>query len=118
MRHAPWHHVELPGPSLTSPSRMRIVTLPFSTRKKSSVLSCVCQVNSPFSLATIRSWPLNWPTTGGCQGSLKVASFAARSMPVRGVAFVVEMRSFRLRPRSELGFSVTQPRLSLSNSLS
>ncbi len=71
-----------PGPSVTSPSRMRIVTLPFSTRKKSSVSSCLCQVNSPFSLATIRSWPLNWPTTRGCQGSLKVASFSARSMRV------------------------------------
>src|SRR5258708_11172324 len=67
-----------PGPRVTSPSRSRIVIRPCSTRKKSSVSSCLCQTNSPLTLTTMRSCPLNCPTTLGCQCSVKVDSFCAR----------------------------------------
>src|SRR5262245_663810 len=51
-----------------------MVTRPLSTRKKSSVLSCLCQTNAPLTFTTIRSCPLNSPTVQGCQCSAKVES--------------------------------------------
>src|SRR5687767_444746 len=69
-----------PGPSVTSPPRIRIVSRPLRTRKKSSVSGCECQTNSPFTLTTMRSWPLNWPTVRGWKVSVKVESLSARLM--------------------------------------
>src|SRR5688572_5329423 len=67
-----------PGPRWTSRSRSSIVRWPLSTRKRSSVSSCLCQTNSPWALTTITSCPLNWATVRGCQCSENVASFASR----------------------------------------
>src|SRR3989442_8802800 len=55
-----------------------MVIRPLSTRKKSSVLSCLCQTNAPLTFTTMRSCPLNSPTVRGCQCSVKVESFSAR----------------------------------------
>src|SRR5690606_23634655 len=81
-----------PGPSVTSPSRMRIVSRPFSTRKKSSVSSCLCHTNSPLTFTIRMSLPLYCPTTRGCQCSENVESLSARSIAftVRSVGFEVD----------------------------
>src|SRR5450631_4697150 len=53
---------------------------PFRTRKKSSVSSCLCQINSPSTFATMTSQVLNWATTRGDQCSENPASFSDKSM--------------------------------------
>src|SRR5262245_53419408 len=68
-----------------------MVTRPLSTRKKSSVSSCLCQTKVPLTLTTIRSCPLNSPTVLGCQCSVNAASFSARLM-----AFMSREESERL----------------------
>src|SRR3954466_5202178 len=55
--------------------------LPFRTRKKSSVSSCLCQVNSPFTFTTITSQSLKVVIVRGDQKSPKVASLSASDMP-------------------------------------
>src|SRR5262245_18512937 len=53
-------------------------SFPLRTRKKSSVSSCLCQTNSPFTFTTIRSWALSCATVLGDQYSENVASFSVR----------------------------------------
>src|SRR3981081_4751078 len=53
---------------------------PRRTRKKSSVSSCLCQTNSPFTFTTMTSQLLNWATARGDQFSENVASFSDRSI--------------------------------------
>src|SRR6266576_2190141 len=53
---------------------------PFRTRKKSSVSSCLCQTNSPFTFTTMTSQLLNWVTVRGDQCSENVASFSDKSI--------------------------------------
>src|SRR6266699_200597 len=53
---------------------------PFRTRKKSSVSSCLCQTNSPFTFTTMTSQLLNWLTTRGDQYSENLANFSDKSM--------------------------------------
>ncbi len=72
------HDEDFARPKVTSRSRKRMVSLPLSTRKKSSVSACECQTNSPLTFTTIRSWPLNAPTTRGAQCSSNCASLSAR----------------------------------------
>src|SRR5271165_1583793 len=71
-------HAGTPGPSETISLRIWISMRPLRTKKKSSVSSCLCQTNSPLTLTTIRSFPLNCPTTRGCQCSENVDSLSAR----------------------------------------
>ena len=54
-----------------------------TTRKKSSVSGCECQMNGPFNFATIRSCPLNWPITHPTLGNSYIAAVAT------GFQFVV-----------------------------
>ena len=67
-----------PGSSSMWPVAQFNAQVPLSTRKKSSVSSCLCQVNGTCSFTIIRSWPLKVPTVRGRQCSLKVANLAAR----------------------------------------
>src|SRR5262245_21085443 len=53
-------------------------SFPLGTRKKSSVSSCLCQTNSPFTFTTITSWALSCATVLGDQYSENVASFSVR----------------------------------------
>src|SRR5437762_6031453 len=53
---------------------------PFSTRKKSSVSSCLCQTKSPFTFTTMTSQSLNCVTVRGDQCSENVDSFSDRSI--------------------------------------
>ena len=52
--------------------------LPMSTKKRSSVSSWWCQTNSPLTLTTMMSCPLNRATVRGDQCSSKDASFCSR----------------------------------------
>src|SRR5258708_22987358 len=69
-----------PGPRVTVRSRSWMSSTPFRTRKKSSVSSCLCQTNSPFTFTTMTSQLLNWATTQGDQCSENVASCSDKSI--------------------------------------
>src|SRR5512138_4023341 len=53
---------------------------PFRTRKKSSVSSCLCQTNAPFTFTTMTSQSLNCVTVRGDQCSENEDSFSDRSI--------------------------------------
>src|ERR1700726_136907 len=55
-------------------------SVPFRTRKKSSVSSCLCQTNSPCTFTTMTSQSLNCVTVRGDQCSANVDSFSDKSM--------------------------------------
>src|SRR6185503_21168686 len=55
-------------------------SMPFRTRKKSSVSSCLCQTNSPFTFTTMTAQLLNCVTVRGDQCSENVDSFSDRSI--------------------------------------
>src|SRR6185437_15068487 len=59
-------------------SRISMSKMPFKTRKKSSVSSCLCHTNSPMTLTTITSELFSCATVRGDQWSENVSSFAAR----------------------------------------
>ncbi len=86
-----------PGRSVTSPSRIRMVSRPLRTKKKSSVSGCECQTNSPCTFTTMTSWPLKPATTRGDHCSPKLASLAARSTGSRFTGSPL-MRAFRRAP--------------------
>ena len=48
--------------------------LPRRTWKSSSSWSCLCQTNSPWSLATLMYWSLTWPMTLGDQRSVSAVA--------------------------------------------
>src|SRR5512146_140814 len=73
---------------------------PLSTRKKSSVSSCLCQTNSPSTFTTMTSQALNCATVRGDQWSENVASFSERS-------------TLSFMPRASLRPSPLQPRRKL-----
>src|SRR4051794_22752116 len=79
--------------------------VPWRTRKKSSVASCLCHTNSPLTLTTITSRSLSWATVLGRQYSANEASLAERLILSRIPGAAVwrdpdDSRRERSRPRA------------------
>src|SRR6267142_1901503 len=74
------YNVHLPRPKGDRSISKLDVEHAFEDEKKSSVSSCLCQTNSPFTFTTMTSQLLNWAMARGDQCSENVASSSDKSI--------------------------------------